>query len=129
MILSDPTSNSFHLLQNATVENPTAYHPQLDAFNASLSLDGGSPYAYIEIPQLLAGASAVTLVDQDVNITDLDAFTAYNVAVLNEETVKVDVKGRTALHEMSFPTTTVDYNQVTTMKGNSGIPSIETLSR
>ena len=57
--------------------------------------------------------------DQDVIITDADAFIAYNEAVLNQEEVQVNVKGRTALHEMKLPTTHVDYDKITTMKGQT----------
>ena len=115
--ISNPTSTGFHLKQNSTIVNNTPYHPQLDAFNASLSLHGGAPYAYIEIPHLHATQQGSNLVDQDVSITDLEAFTAYNVAVLNDESVQVDVVGKTWLHEMDFPDTTVNYNTTTTMKG------------
>ncbi len=76
------------------------------------------PYAYIEVPAVHAKAQATTVVDQDVTITDLDAFIEYNINVLQNEEVKLDVKGRTALHEMSFPTTNVDYDKTATMKGS-----------
>ena len=115
--LSNPTSNSFHLTQNSTIVNNTPYHPQLDAFNASLSLHGSGPYAYVELPHLHATQTGSNLIDQDVTITDLAAFTAYNVAVLNDESVQVDVDGKTTLHEMRFPDTTVTYNTTTTMNG------------
>lgn len=103
------------------LENNSQYHPQLDAFNASLSLDGGKPYAYIQIPQVHATKLATTIVDQDVQITDLHAFTEYNVNVLKNETVKVDVKGKTPLHEMRFPTSNVNYDETVTMKGQSPV--------
>ena len=117
LVLTNPSPTSFHLLQNSTVENLSSYHPQLDAFNASLSLDGQPPYAYVEIPHIHATRDAISMVDQDVTITDAEAFSAYNVAVLNQEEVKVDVKGHTGLHEMRFPKTTVTYDKTTTMKG------------
>ena len=116
-MLSNPTPESFHLVQTSVVGNGSPYHPNLDAFNASLSLDGAAPYAYVEIPQIHATAQATTVVDQDVKIADLDAFNAYNVAVLQSENVKLKVKGKTALHEMRFPTTTVNYDKSVTMKG------------
>lgn len=119
MIFSNPTDDNFHLKQTAILENNSDYHPNLDAFNASLSLDGGKPYGYIEIPQVHATKLATTIIDQDVMITDLDAFTDYNVNVLKSETIKVDVKGKTQLHEMSFPTTTVNYDKTVTMKGQT----------
>jgi hypothetical protein len=121
LILSNPTADSFHLKQTSVLENNSQYHPQLDAFNASLSLDGGKPYAYIQIPQVHATKLATTIVDQDVQITDLHAFTEYNVNVLKNETVKVDVKGKTPLHEMRFPTSTVNYDKTVTMKGQSPV--------
>ncbi|KAL2053437.1 hypothetical protein ABVK25_006431 [Lepraria finkii] len=117
LVLSSPTPDSFHLVQTSVIGNGSPYHPNLDAFNASLSLDGRAPYAYIEIPQVHATAQATTVVDQDVSITDLDAFTDYNIAVLQNEDVKLDVKGKTALHEMRFPTNTVNYDKAVTMKG------------
>ncbi|KAL9636421.1 MAG: hypothetical protein Q9164_002841 [Protoblastenia rupestris] len=127
LVLSSPTSNSFHLLQNSTIGNPSRYHPQLDAFNASLALDGGNPYAYIQIPAIRATRQAISIVDQDVAITDLAAFTAYNEAVLNNEEVKVDVNGRTGLHEGRLPTTTVDYRKTATMKGMKNLLSSNNL--
>lgn len=99
------------------IGNGSPYHPNLDAFNASLSLDGDKPYAYIEIPHVHATPQATTRVDQDVSIIDLAAFTDYTTAVLGSENVKVDVKGRTALHEMRFPDTTVNYDKTVSMKG------------
>ncbi|KAL9100412.1 MAG: hypothetical protein Q9163_004210 [Psora crenata] len=117
LVLSNPKANSFHLFQNSTVGNPSAYHPQLDAFNASVALHGGKPYASIEIPHLHATRKAISIVDQDVTITDMDAFLAYNAAVLSQEEVKVNVRGKTKLHEMKFPATTVDYRKTATMKG------------
>ena len=118
LILSNPTPDSFHLVQTSVIGNGSPYHPDLDAFNASLSLDGRAPYAYIEVPAVHAKPQATTVVDQDVTITDLDAFIDYNINVLQNEEVKLDVKGRTALHEMSFPTTHVDYEKTATMKGS-----------
>lgn len=119
LALSNPTPKSFHLFQNSTIGNPSSYHPQLDAFNASLSLNGGKPYGIITLPHVHATKEAYTVVDQDVAITDMEAFTAYSGAVLGSDRVKVDVKGRTALHEMRFPTAHVDYHKTATMDGKS----------
>lgn len=119
LTVSDPTPESFHLEQTAIVGNDNHYHPRLDAFNVSLSLDGpdDKPYAYIELPAIHATTKATSYVNQTVKITDPDAFMNYNSVTLNNEEVKVAVRGRTPLHEMSFPTTTVDYNKVVTLKG------------
>lgn len=111
-------SNSFHLLQNATVGNPTQYYPRLDAFNVTLALDGGAPNAEVELPEIIASRYTTSIIDQDVTITDMDAFIAYNEAVLNQEEVKVNVKGRTGLHEGSFPTANIEDDATATMTGN-----------
>ena len=65
---------------------------------------------------------AISIVDQDVKITNETAFEEYNAAVLGEEEVQLDVKGRTGLHEMKYPETTVDYHKTVTMKGESMNP-------
>ena len=132
LILSDPMPTSFHLQQTSLIGNENTYHPRLDSFNASLSLynpesqsENGEekdvPYAYITIPAIHATKTATTYVNQTVQITDMDAFNAYNAAVLGEEEVQVRVKGRTDLHLMRFPTTGVDYDKVVTMKGQSDV--------
>ncbi|KAG7007882.1 ubiquitin carboxyl-terminal hydrolase [Physcia stellaris] len=118
--LSDPTPNSFHLEQTAVAGNSGNYHPRLDAFNASLSLDGSEkdvPYAYITLPAIHASKTTTIRVNQTVQITDLAAFNEYNAALLGSASVKICLKGRTKLHEMRFPTTTVDFDKVVTMKG------------
>lgn len=116
--LTDPTPNSFHLEQTAIVGSNNSYHPRLDAFNASLGLDGTNlPFAYIELPAIHATKEATSYVNQTVRIVNSDAFEDYNMQVLGSKNYKVQVKGKTKLHEMRFPTTTVDYNKKATMKG------------
>lgn len=119
LTLSDPTPESFHLEQTAIVGNDNNYHPRLDAFNVSLSVDGPEikPYAYVELPAIHATTKATSYVNQTVKITDLDAFMNYNNITLNNEEVKVAIRGRAALHEMKFPATTVNYNKIVTLKG------------
>ena len=117
LVLSNPSSNGFHLFQNASITNTAPYHPQLDGFNATIALGGGKPYATISIAHLHAAAHTTTVVDQDVAITDLDAFTKYNIAVLNQEDVAMDINGKTKMHEMAFPTTEISYDKSTSVKG------------
>ena len=124
IVLTDPTPNSFHLEQTAIIGSNNSYHPHLDAFNASLGLDGAdAPYAYVELPAIHATKEATSYVNQTVQITNSDAFDEYNLQVLSSEEFGLHVKGKTKLHEMRFPTTTVDYNKKATMKGKSGFIS------
>jgi len=118
-VLSDPTPDSFHLKQTAVIGKKSPYHPRLDAFNASLSLAGPTikPYAYVQIPDIFASETATTVIDQDVKITDIDQLNTYTSTVLSNESVSLAIQGKTGLHEMRFPTTTVDYSKVVAMKG------------
>lgn len=120
LTLSNPTPTSFHLEQDALLTNHNTYHPRLDAFNASLSVGGSDkPYAYIQLPAVHANETTTTHVDQEVQITDMNAFVDYNTQLLTKGSVDLVVKGRTKLHEMRFPVTTVDYRKTGTMKGKS----------
>ena len=126
MIFTDPTPQSFHLEQTAIIGNHNRYHPQLDAFNASLSIDGPNvkPYAYVELPAIHATEKAISYINQTVSIVDMEQWINYSMLVVNSEQVKVAVRGRTDLHEMKNPVTTVDYHKVATMKGSSGAEEI-----
>jgi hypothetical protein len=115
--MSNPSETGFHLHQVSTLTNGAAYHPQLDAFNASVSLQGQNPYAYITLPAVVAAASASVIIDQDVTISNLEAFTNYTVALLNDAQVTMEVQGSTGLHEMKFPETTVNYDKTPTING------------
>ena len=118
LVLTNPTPTSFYLKQVSITRSNSSYHPDLDAFNASLSLNGtGSPYAYITIPATHATAVAYSIVNQTVQIVDPVSFAGYTTALMNSEEVAVAVQGRTTLHEMRFPTTTVSYDKVTILKG------------
>ena len=92
----------------------SSYHPLLDAFNASLSLDGANQpsYAYIELSAVHATKQTTTYVNQTVQIINLDAFNAYSQQVLSREEYKLRFKGKAKLLEMRFPTTTVNYDKL-----------------
>ena len=119
-IFSNPTPDSFHLEQTAIIGNHNRYHPQLDAFNASLSIDGPTvkPFAFLQLPAIHATETATSYVNQTVNIADLDEWTRYTTLIVNSDQIKVAVQGRTDLYEMRNPVTTVDYRKVATIKGS-----------
>ncbi|KAL8940997.1 MAG: hypothetical protein Q9211_002002 [Gyalolechia sp. 1 TL-2023] len=124
LIFTNPTPNSFHLEQTAVLTNHNKYHPRLDAFNASLSVGGSEdrPFAYVEIPAVHATETATTHLEQEVQIVDLEAFTDYNARLWANSSVDLVVKGKTKLHEMKFPTVTVDFRKRIKMRGFEGIP-------
>lgn len=126
-ILSNPTPESFHLEQTSVIGNHNRYHPRLDAFNASLSIDGPAlrPFAYLQFPAIHATETATSYVNQTVEIVNPDEWARYTTQVVNGDEVRVAIQGKTALHEMRNPVTTVDYNKVTVLKGSSlGHPMI-----
>ncbi|KAL8721541.1 MAG: hypothetical protein Q9225_001795 [Loekoesia sp. 1 TL-2023] len=130
LTLSNPASDSFHLEQTALLTNHNNYHPRLDAFNASLSVGGSEdkPFAYVELPAVHATETATTHIDQDVQIVNLDAFIDYNTQLWTKNSVDLVVKGRTKLHEMRLPTTTVDYHKTLNLQGFNGIPGFNVTS-
>lgn len=120
----DPTPDSFVIKERFIIGNHNIYHPRLDAFNVSLSADvsfsdggPGRPFAFVELPAIYAKEQVTSDIEQVVRIIDVDAFTDYNKLILTSEEFRVDVRGRTGLHEMSNPVTTVDYRKTVTMKG------------
>ncbi|KAL9584810.1 MAG: hypothetical protein Q9212_001893 [Teloschistes hypoglaucus] len=130
LTLSNPAPNSFHLEQTAKLTNPSKYHPNLERFNASLAVGSSpdKPYAYVELPAVHATKETTTHVDQELQITDMDAFINYNTQLLTKESVDLVVKGRTKLHEMRLPTTTVDYHKTITMRGLNGLAGFNVTS-
>ncbi|KAI9835190.1 MAG: hypothetical protein M1819_002560 [Sarea resinae] len=121
MSILSPTPSSFHLVQSGIIENNSSYHPHLSSFNASLFLEGTEshiqPFAYMTMPAIHATRKAPTQVDQTVAIADPAQFEKYSALVLGSESYRLALRGKTRLHEMSFPTTTVNYNEVVTLKG------------
>lgn len=120
MELSDPSPSSFHLKEKLIIGNHNTYHPRLDAFNTSLSVHGThKPFTYVELPAIHATEEVISYVDQRVQIVDVEAFTNYNTLLVTSEEVQVDINGRTDLHLMRNPVTTVDYRKTVTLKGMS----------
>ncbi|KAL9028166.1 MAG: hypothetical protein Q9196_003428 [Gyalolechia fulgens] len=69
-----------------------------------------------------ATETATTHLEQEVQIVDLEAFTDYNARLWANSSVDLVVKGKTKLHEMKFPTVTVDFRKRIKMRGFEGIP-------
>jgi hypothetical protein len=119
MALLNPTPHSFDLNLVSVLGTKSAFHPKLDAFNASVYLSGSaSPIMSIEIPATTSRDGAVTTItNQHITIADIEGFTKYTAAVLAMETVTLILHGRTGLKEGSLPKTTVDYHKTVTMAG------------
>jgi hypothetical protein len=119
--VSHPTPGSFHLSLNTEVVSHSSHHPDLEAFNASLFLEATEPnitsFADITIPEVHVEAEFPVSVDQDVFITNMDQFIAYNKLVFNSDEFRLALRGKTAVKLSGLPKYDVDYNKVVTMKG------------
>ncbi|MCJ1361358.1 hypothetical protein MMC16_000456 [Acarospora aff. strigata] len=128
MIITDPRPQSFHLKQRSLIRSDSSYHPLLDAFNATLSIqDGGTarpPFATVELPAVHPAAETPVDLDQNVQVTDLGQYTNFAKVVLASEEYKLAVKGRTGLHQKGLRAITVGYDKVVTLKGT--LPSAKT---
>ena len=122
--LSEPASESIRFKQKATLGSKSSFHPDIDSFNASLSIDepNAKPFAALRIPDLKNVRDGTVIdVDQQEHIHNVTAFTEFNKVLLANETVKLWVKGKPKLHEGKLPTQNVDFNDVVHMKGFNGL--------
>ena len=76
MEVTNPGPDSVHLKIDNVIRSDSSYHPRIDAFKAGLSLPGQDPFIYIDIPEANSEKETFITVEQDVNFTSADAFTA-----------------------------------------------------
>lgn len=115
--VTNPTPDGVHLKLESVIRSGSSYHPTVDGFRAALSLEGKSPFLYIDIPTAKSEAETHVTVDQDVKFASAEAFNEYTKAVLGAEEFKVHLDGKTKVHLKGLPGMDVDYNKVVTMKG------------
>jgi Protein of unknown function (DUF3712) len=126
----NPAPNALDLELDSLFISKSKYHPNLDAFNATLSLKGrDEPFVSFEIPAIKARNGTEAQVKQRVQITNMDEFTRYTETVLGSKEYTVELKGKGKLKLGSLPKTTVDYDQEVTQKGKSHRPSHFLISR
>jgi hypothetical protein len=120
-IVTDPRPGVVHINMTTLATNKNIFHPTLDSFKADLFLENTlpdfKPFGHITIPKLHAGKESVVTVDQEMEIADQGQFAEYNKLVLNAETYRVAIRGRTDLHLGAFPTVKINFNKVVTSKG------------
>ena len=123
--ITNPLPNSIQLAQTSIAYNPSSYHPNLDGFQAAFYLEDTEPniqpFAYLNIPPIHATRATEIITNQTLNIANMDQFIAYNSLVFTSTVFRVGLRGTTKLHEMKFPTATVDFNKIVTMNGELAI--------
>jgi hypothetical protein len=113
----DPNEHSVRLAMKSVIRSGSKYHPIIHSFNASLSLDGQTPFTYITIPEAKSEAETFVSADQVANFTSLDAFSKYTTTVLAAESFNVHLDGKPSIKLSGLPSMDVNYNKVVTMKG------------
>jgi hypothetical protein len=131
--VSHPTPDSVHLSLNTNVVSHSNHNSDLESFNASLFLEATEPnitsFGNIIIPEAHVEAEFPVSVDQDVFITNMDQFIAYNKLVFNSDEFRLALRGKTVVDISGLPKYKVDYNKVVTMKGKKqeNWPSLHSL--
>jgi len=122
----NPAPNAFDLNLTSELETHAKYHPQLDAFEASLYLkDSDIPFATFNTPAIKADNGTVSQVLQRVEIQNLTEFTRYTMVALASEEYTIYLRGNGGLKQGSLPKTDVDYNQEVQMIGLNGLKGLE----
>lgn len=121
MVITNPTPNSFHLKQTQVLGvHGTPFKPTIFSFAGAVALLGYPVFANVQVPQTVAQNGQVVNVDQEVHLTDVEAFTDYTKAVLLQEQVDLSIAGRPQLKLGALPTETINYNKTITMTGECG---------
>lgn len=115
--ITNPTAEGLHLKLVSVARSSSKFHPKIDAFRASLSLEGQDPFTYINIPDAKVQAVTDIVVDQDITFASADQFVEYNKAVMSSESFDVYLDGKTTLHQSGLSGIDVDYRKKVTMKG------------
>ena len=120
MSIMNPKPDSFDLGLTSVLVTHSQYHPQLDAFNGSLFLEGSdTPFISFPVPATPGDNGAVSHVNMTVPIMHPDEWAEYTRVTLVNETVNLRLRGRGGLQEGSLPHTDVNYNTKVVVNGTS----------
>lgn len=120
MVISNPTPDSFNLMQTQVIGTHSSFHPKIYAFEAAVSLVGAAvPFATVNVPSVQSKDGAELVVEQTVDLSSASAFGGYATAVMLNEEVSLNIYGKPGLKEGGLPKTTVTYNKTVSMKGTS----------
>ncbi|KAJ5554892.1 hypothetical protein N7535_007335 [Penicillium sp. DV-2018c] len=125
MILSDPTPDSFHLDQLQILGTDSSYHPKIYEFDSEVSLAGAPVFATVTVPEVKSKDGAEIHVVQTVDLSNVDAFGEFNTAVMLNEELDLNIKGRPGLKQGGLPKTNVDYDKTVRMKGLNKLKGFE----
>ncbi|KAH7163231.1 hypothetical protein B0J13DRAFT_32428 [Dactylonectria estremocensis] len=90
--------NAYRMEINSTITTDGKIKADIDSFEGEMYLEDyepHTPFASLLFPETNANKHQVVNVTQDVTITDMKAFTRFNVWFHNNETVRITINGRT----------------------------------
>ncbi|KAF2187798.1 hypothetical protein K469DRAFT_704753 [Zopfia rhizophila CBS 207.26] len=115
--VTSPTPEGIHLKLVSVAKSSSKFHPTIEGFRAALSLENQEPFLYIDVPETKAESETDIVVEQDVKFASKGQFNEYNKVVLGSEEFRVEMNGKTKLHQSGLRAIDVDYNKIVTMKG------------
>jgi hypothetical protein len=118
MVISDPAPSSFQLNQTQVLGTHSIFHPNIYAFDATVSLLGAAvPFSTVRVPQVKSNDGVEVPVNQRVELSDVSAFGDFATAVMLNEEIKLNIYGKPDLKQGGLPRISVTYNKTVTMKG------------
>ncbi|KAL4944021.1 hypothetical protein BDV06DRAFT_120198 [Aspergillus oleicola] len=128
MEITDPAPNGFHLNQRQTIGTDSIFHPTIYAFDAAVSLLGSAVFATVRVPQVKGNDGAKVHIDQQVDLSDADAFAGFATAVMMNEEFEMNVYGEPKLKQGGLPKIDITYNKTVTMKGLNKLDGFRIMS-
>ncbi|KAJ3484863.1 hypothetical protein NLG97_g6952 [Lecanicillium saksenae] len=96
--ISNATPDSYQMTINSTISTDGTVKADIDPFAGDMYLEDTpdqTPFAVLNFPPTNANKHSNVNVDQLVKITNMDAFNKFNTWFVNNETLKIGIKGKT----------------------------------
>lgn len=137
--ITNTQTGSLLMAINSTIKSDDSVHATVDAFEGTLYLADVDPplaFARIDFPQATSSSVQAVNISQEIQISELGAFIAFNTALLSNDSVSVQVKGDTRIHVRGISRAySVTFDKTVTLKGLNSFdglsisdPSISALS-
>lgn len=118
MRISNPSPSSFTLHQTQVIGSHSSFHPQIDSFEASVSLLGAAvPFSRVQVSAVKTSDGAVVEIDQVLELGNGSAFGEFVRAFMMSDVVELEISGKPSLKQGGLPRIQVEYDKVVSMKG------------
>ena len=121
--MSNTQSENYTMAINSTIHISSSFTATLDGFTGQLYLEDvepHTPFASLDFPPTTSAAEQVVNVTQFTPITNMAAFTEFNIWLLANDSVRVTVAGDTFVRlsgiSKSFP---ISFTKTVTIPGES----------